>query len=310
MQVSAIVLLGLLIGGCAVSDTVRKTTDTVAKTTDKLVHEVGFTGDGLKKVVAVIGLRQWSEFEKYNFSDRFQKTLSQYLDGDCDDLIVLTPDSPGPASGFTQLPRLPSGDIDNYALTVLGRQFGLNAVVAGSLNDVGLRDEKEGFLWTRETHYKVRVSIRVEAFDTWTGTNIVDENFSRTFEISEMEYRQIQEGFKEFFPDLEETFASLLADIATRICYEISDQLWHGYILSDSGGTLLISSGSGIGLRPGDKLNVFGDGRVIEGVNGHRFFIPGPEVGVVEVVQVEEGTAVAEPVSGSGFESGRAVRKR
>ncbi len=62
-------------------------------------------------------------------------------------------------------PKLKSGIIDGYALTILGRQLGLNAIVTGSLEDIRIIDDLQGILWTKDTHHLLLVFIRVEVFD-------------------------------------------------------------------------------------------------------------------------------------------------
>jgi hypothetical protein len=207
-------------------------------------------------------------------------------------------------------PRLESGIADNYSLAVLGRQLGLNAIVTGSLEDIRILDELRGVWITKDTHHLVQVFIRVEVADTRTATKLLDETFQRQIEIDDVEYQIIQESDKIALPELNATLNKLLIDVGDRICDTIKDQPWTGFITKAEDGKFTIPSGSRIGLKMGDILEVYDSKRIIEGIGGQRFITPGLKIGEIEIVNISENRIEAKLVDGDGIIPGSTVRRK
>ena len=188
-----------------VVETYEDTAVTLKKTTRKLTKGLPYLGDDLKLKVAVIGFENKSLQGGDEFRQLFLTELPEYLKNDCEFLVIGDTESDLQSLQGTSLPRLASGQIDNYALAVFGRQLGLNDFIAGSLIDIRLADETQGELWFKETFYMIRIVFRVEVFDTYTGTKTLDEIFNREVEIEELEYRLIKESKEIETPKLNET---------------------------------------------------------------------------------------------------------
>jgi hypothetical protein len=296
--------------GCSVSSTVDKTTDAIAKTTRKITRGIMMSDDDLKRTVGIINFENKSMRSSRDFQNIFHKGLPEYMNNECSGIIVATPETGGQLSQLKELPRLPSGEIDNFSLAIFGRQFGLNAIVAGSLEDIRIINELRGILWTKDTHYLVQVYVRVEVYDTQTGTKILDDTFERDIEIDELEYQLIRNEEKIRMPELNETLNQLLSDIGDRICEEVKDQRWNGFITKVEGDKFIISSGSRVGLQLGDILEVYDSSRIIEGAHGQRFFTPGLKSGEVEISAITENGAEATLVSGDSIQQGSTVRPK
>ena len=245
-----------------------------------------------------------------NFEEIFHKGLPEYLNDQCSGIILLNPAAGGLLNALKEPPKLKSGLVDGYALTILGRQLGLNAVITGSLEDIRLIDELQGILWTKDTQHLVQVFIRVEVFDTRTATKILDHTFDRRIEIDDLEYRMIQESEQIKLPELNETLNRLLTDIGDSICDAIRDQPWDGYITEIVGDRYVIPSGTEVGLEPGDILEVFDGSRIMEGIGGQHFFVPGLKIGEIEIAAIAENRLEAKLVSGEGIQKGSTVRRK
>jgi hypothetical protein len=316
----------LLMSACSVSSTVKDTTRTITKTTKKIAREITFADDGLKKMIAVVGFENKSLQERDDFQTGFHKDLIEFLNTQCDDIIVLDTESDAQAGRVTQLPKLDSGQTDNYAMAIIGRQLGVNAIVAGSLNSIRPLDEERGILWAKATHYLIEVMIRAEVYDTQTATKILDESFPRKSEIDETEYRLIQEQNAYNVPQINEAFHQVATEMGDRICETVSEQHWHGYVTAvdgekitisiggpvglEPGDVLEVSIGGPVGLEPGDVLEVFDSGRLLEGVDDQRFLIPGFKTAEIKIVSVSDRQAKAVKVSGRGLKPGSIVRKK
>ena len=301
----------LIFIGCAATQTVvEKTTKTVSRTTRDISRRIALSDEDLKRKVGIFNFENNTSQKNLNFQEIFHQGLPDYLSDQCPGIILLNPAAGGLLNALKKPPKLTSGIIDGYALTIFGRQLGLNAIVAGSLEDIRVIDELQGILWTKDTQHLVLVFIRVEVFDTRTATKILDNTFNRQIEIDDLEYRMIQESEQIKSPELNETLTQLLTDIGDSICDAIRDQPWDGYITEIDDDRYVIPSGTEVGLEPGEILEVFDGSRIMEGIGGQHFFIPGLKIGEIEIVAITKDKLEAKLVSGEDIKKGSTVRRK
>ncbi len=301
----------LIFIGCATTKTVvKKTTKTVARTTRDITRNIVLSDEDLKRKVGILNFENKTLRQVRNFQNIFHNGLTEYLNDQCPAIILLNPAADGPLNALKEPPKLKSNLIDGYALTILGRQLGLNAVVTGSLEDIRVIDELQGVLWTKDTQHLVLVFIRVEVFDTRTATKILDHTFDRQIEIDDTEIQMIQESEEINLPILNETLNRLLTDIGDSICDAIRDQPWDGYIIKIDGDRHVVPSGTELGLERGDILEVFDGNRIMEGVGGQRFFVPGFKIGEIEIVAITKDRLEAKQISGEEIKKGSTVRRK
>ena len=292
---------------CSYRDTVEKTRKTAVKTTQKLKRNIRFSDDDLQRMAAIIGFENKSMYRAKDFTQLFRKGIPEYLNKECDDVTVAHPNTGQSIDAFKQLPLLESGQIDNFALAIIGRELGLNAIVTGSLDHIGLLDELRGMIW-KDTHHLIQILVSVEVFDTESGTKILDQSFSRKVEIEELDYELMQSEGRMILPDLNETLGDLLAEMGEAICWAIEDQPWNGFVVAVTGDKITLSSGSTAGLSPGDELDVFDTSRFLEGRAGQRFFVHGQKIGEVKIIEVEPDKARAVIMTNRGIKRGSSVR--
>jgi len=297
--------------GCATTQTVvQKTTKTVTRATRDISRKIVLSDEDLKRKVGMFNFGNNTLQKTQNFQEIFHKGLPEYLIDQCPGIILLNPAAGGLLNALKEPPKLKSGLIDGYALTILGRQLGLNAVVTGSLEDIRIIDELQGVLWTKDTQHLLQVFIRVEVFDTRTATKILDDTFDRRIEIDDLEFRMIQESEQIKLPELNETLNRLLTDIGESICDVIRDQPWDGFITEIDSDRYVIPSGTEVGLEPGDILEVFDGSRIMEGLGGQHFFVPGLKIGEIEIVAITANRLEAKLVSGEDIQKGSTVRRK
>jgi hypothetical protein len=302
-----ILFAGLAPPGCSYRGAVDKTTEAVDKTTKKLQRTIRFADDDLQRMAAVIGFENKSLYRNEDFTQLFRKGIPEYLNKECDDVTVAHTDAGQSSEVFQQLPMLENGQVDNYALAIIGRQLGLNAIVTGSLDDIGMLDELRGMIW-KDTHHLIQILVSIEVYDTESGSKILDESFSRKVEIEELDYELMRSEGKMILPDLNETLTDLLAEIGESVCWAIEDKPWSGFVIAVDDETVTISSGSAAGLTPGDEFDVFDTSRVLEGVSGQRFIVRGQKVGEIKITEIESGKARAAIIINRGIKSGSSVR--
>jgi hypothetical protein len=288
-------------------DAVDNTKNTVTKTTKKLTRKIRFSDDDLQRMAAVIGFENKSLYRSRDFTLFFRKGIPEFLNNECDDVSVAAPDNDQNLKGFKELPMLPSGRVDNFSLAIIGRELGLNAVVTGSLDDIGLLDELRGMVW-KDTHHLIQILVSIEVYDTETGAKILDESFRRRVEIEELDYELMQSVGKMILPDLNETLSDLIKEMGETICWAVEDQPWNGFVIAVDGDKITLSAGDRVGLEPGDEFEVFDTSRIIEGRDGQRFFYHGQKTGEIRIVEVEPNKAKAVIVSDEGIKTGNSVR--
>jgi len=293
-----------VIAACSIREKAEDATDSIARTTNKIVREITFAGDGLKKVIAVVRFEDTSLQAHEKFMDTFHEDIMAYLKVNCEELIVTD------SGALTQLPKLASGQTDNYALAIIGRQLGVTAVIAGNLNNIRPKNEEQGILWAKDTHYSIEISIRTEIYDTQTATKTLDERFAESVEIDEIQYRVIQEEGVYSEPQIQEALDRLVSEMSDRICETLDEQNWHGYVTAIKAEKITVSTGGPVGLEPGDILEVFESGQVLEGLDGQRFISPGLKKADIEIVAVSEKEAEAAASPGHAIKTGFIVRKK
>jgi hypothetical protein len=286
---------------------VEKTTKTVTQTTQKITRTIRFSDDDLQRLVAIVGFENRSVYRAKDFAQLFQKGIPEYLNNECDDVTVPNLGNSEDVERLKALPVLKSGRVDNFALATMGRQLGLNAVVTGSLNDIGLISETQGLI-LKDTLHSIQILVSVEVYDTETGTKILDESFNRKVEIEELDYDLMRSEDKLILPDLNETISDLLAEMGERICWAIEDQPWNGFITAFTGDKIILSAGDMAGLKPGDELEVFDNTRILKGRDGQQFFVHGKKIGEIRIVAVKPDRSEAVVVSDNGIKTGSSVR--
>ena len=284
-----------------------KTKKTVTKTTQKITRKIRFSDDDLQRMTAVIGFENKSLYRSEDFTQLFRKGIPEFLNNECDDVSVVNPSDDQKLSDFKELPMLPSGKVDNFSLAIIGRELGLNAVVTGSLDDIGMLSELRGMVW-KDTHHLIQILVSVEVYNCETGAKILDESFRRKVEIEELDYDLMQSEGKMILPDLNETLSDLINEIGESICWAIEDRPWNGFVIALDGDKIILSAGSRAGLEPGDEFEVFDTSRIIEGRDGQRFFYHGQKTGEIRIVEVEPRRATAVVVSDEGIKTGNSVR--
>jgi len=307
-------ILFLTLIGCTVTrtveETVEKTTQTVKDTTRTITRRFMLSDEDLKRKVGIINFENNSLRETTEFQNIFHKGLPDYMNQNCEGILVDDPATGGLLALVKEPPKLKSGHLDNYSLALIGRQIGLMAIVTGSLEDIRVIDELQGILWTKDTHHFVEVNIRVEVNDVRTATKLLDNTFVREIEIEDLDYEMIRQSDRIQLPALSETLSKLLADIGSEICHTVKDQPWTGFITKAEQNRFTISSGSEIGLKVGDVLEVYDSSRIIQGVGGQRFFTPGLQIGEIEIVNITQNTSDARLISGKDILKGSTVRRK
>lgn len=293
---------------CSLPSTVEKTSRTIKRTSKEIVRDVTLSGGNFKRQVAIAAFETITEDPESTVKLFYDQNLPDYLGKNCKGVIVGQGGKSAASQLLSEPPRLATGQIDAYALSIIGRQLGINAVIIGSLENIRKVEELRGILWNRETIHLVRVVVRMEVYQPLTATKVLDSIYRRDVPIDEMEYEQSSAPGRWKLPLLDDALAEMLEEMGEDICDAILDQPWNGFVTAVNGDKVTISAGSAAGLRVGMKLNVFDSTQIIEGADGQRFFMPGPNTARIEVVAVTDDRSEARQIDGEPIKSGDNVR--
>ena len=292
---------------CSFSSVVEDTSRTINRTSRQLTRGVRFSDTGLRQQVLISGFQTISQDPDDEIKSFFDEHLPGYLTDKCGGVVLGGSNPSVPEALFSEPPRLETGQIDAYALSIIGRQIGANAFVVGSLENIRVLEELHGIL-NKDKFYYARLVIRMEVFHTLTATKLLDAIYRRDLPIDEPAYGSSVTLTDWKMPPLDETLSDLLDEIGYDVCESIQDQSWNGFVTSVNGDEIVLSAGSRAGLRPGMELNVFDSTRTVEGVGGQRYFLPGSNIARIEITSVTEDRSQARQLDGQPVESGHSTR--
>lgn len=196
-------------------------------------------------------------------------------------------------------PRHLSGMIDNMTLTQVGRDAGMNAVVAGTIMEVRHFKKEMGYWWFRDVVYFIEIQLHCSVYGTETGAKVLDITVQDKVDLPEELYLQIESGdFAGAFPDIENLVVVMATLLAQEVGDKVEEEPFKMFIKEMDGSHVTVSSGTNAGLRPGDLFAVHDSGHGITGKEEHRFFIVGKQTGILRIDTVRDDAAEGMIVQG------------
>ncbi|HDI59611.1 MAG TPA: hypothetical protein ENF48_04510 [Desulfobacteraceae bacterium] len=302
---SAILVWFAVLTGCS---TLQRTYHAVMEGGHEVLRWHKSADDDLIKKVGVHRVNNWSGYAAADFEAVQTRHLVELLQAETDDLIIIAPGTPGAPDLLTRLPRTPENAIDNFQVALEARRAGLNAVAVASLIDVRDQRQEKGLWWFKDVYDEIEVTINVEVYDSQTAAKILDERFIHRIE-ADMPLAMPGQPPATALPlqVIEEIEENVWPAVARRIVDEMVAVPWVGFIQAVSSAGVTLNAGSETGLEVGDVLDVFDNGREIEGVGGARFLVPGAKIGEIEVAAASPGRIEARILSGEQIAPGAPV---
>lgn len=299
ISISLLIVIPLL-SGCS----------TVRKTSQKITQ--GFTrrGGKQKKKIAIAVFENKTFFDTPTFQNLFHQTLSTYLGKECAENIYIKPENEAYPDFLAKLPRHKSGDIDNFALAKTGRKLGFNAIVTGSFVSIKTSEKMKGVIWFKEARPTIKINVATAVYDTETGAILFDENFEREMEVDENLVASIRAKKAKDAAEIKAALKQIIDPVGDKICDQISDQPWKGFIISIAANKVVLSSGRETGIVPGDILEVYDSAAIFEGMDGRKFFLPGLKSGEIKITAVYPNRSEATIISGENIRAGSSVKPR
>jgi hypothetical protein len=290
----------MIIGLTAVSIVIGCTTTT--KITEDIVGRRG----SLKKKIAFLPPLNLTGYGDKAFRDASRANLSTFMKRYCEDLIIV--DSPEKERLLEKTPRLPSGQIDNLALTQAGRSLGVNAILGETLSDIECVKDQTGIYGFRDLAFFVRLTVRLRGYDPQTGAVLFDEVFRDEVEVGEADWRDIK-ARKGYQKDIVNQLLIKVSDkMSEKAGEELCSMPWKSYITALSGDTFALPAGEDVGLAEGDVLDVFGMVGTISGPEGQSYMLSGPKIGELRITKVGKHEAKAIGIKGENLQESTHVQ--
>jgi len=267
-------------------------------TTQKITDDIMGTGPTLDKKIAILPSEDAGGGQN-DVHELVPAVVANFLERNCEGLLIVeTPALDDALSGVVTS----EGNIDKLALAEVGRIHGLSAVVHPRIDDLRLYREKRGIWGFREVHTLLEMALHIRMFDIETTAVLLDDLTVEETVVphppaeDEADPLNLDDGF------LRSVLFQVTDRATEQICVSLRETPWKGYITQSDGDTFHVSAGQDVGLRPGDRLEVFAMADPIEGVNEQIYLVPGQKIGEIEVEEVFERHSTAVKRAGENLE--------
>lgn len=199
------------------------------------------------------------------------------------------------------------GVVTNSSLIDFAEGLGMNDLIIGVLNPVEISVQNTGW-WPFDDWRKIYgVSIAVNVIDiaskTLLVTNLEAEEFSMSLEDAE---EQDEEAYVKKISI--ETFPEIIEEQVPVVERGLNAKYWTGRISAVENKTIMINAGKDVGLKIGNRFEVFTEGKSIPSGSGRSIYLFGANIGELKVISVMEKHSLAESVSGGPFKAKQFIR--
>ena len=289
--------LSLLIYGCA----------SVSNEIKNMAEPLISVEKHLKKKVSMASVGNISEARDSAIANGLNQLLTVSL-SNCETAIVVKPENDEALKSLTTSATGEAGELDNLTLSEKGRRMGLNAIVAATIVGIQKMEKKGGFMWFEGSNDVAGINVRVDVYNTFTGAKMMHEHFKREIELSEADIPIFDSGKIMEIESFSKAMGQISKDIGKSICKVLKNEPWKGLVVSSKNGKAVLSSGEDVGINVGDKFIVYDKFNIVNGINGHRYRIPGEVTDELEITSVGPDRAEGAVLSGSTVLSGSIVQ--
>ncbi len=185
-----------------------------------------------------------------------------------------------------------------------GEVLGLNAVVTGAISQFGVKQKSATYLVGASKTQTAEATVDVRVVDASTGQVIFADSGTGVHEASSTQVLGIggATGYDETIEG--KALRAAIAKFIDNMVGRMEAIEWSGKVAAVDGDEVTVNAGRKTGLRAGDRLRVFGEGREVIDPDtkvslGRK---PGREKGEIEVADFfGEDAAVCRRIGGEGF---------
>jgi len=220
---------------------------------------------------------------------------------------LLTFDSTIAAALFKDVRLSEFGLITDPEIIKDAAKLGINAIITGVINPIETSTKKTGIIPFRKLSKIYEISLFVNIMDTSIGT-LLSTNLASGDDAVALE--EIQDQNEKDFA--EQSSKNVMSKIIKRQAESVIEDLlkepWTGKILTADDNTLIISAVEAVGVRTGDRFEVFETDTTIMSKDGSAYKVLGKKAGDIKVTDVMEKHSLAVPLTEGPFMSGQIIR--
>jgi len=288
-----------IISGCSAVSGIKKQS--------KKVSRVIMPDSHLRKKAALLPITSTNSFAGHPIEKMFQMIFFDSLKNQCLDVLLMFPGDDVYPSQLLKLPKLDSGQIDNFALADIGRNLGLNAVILVKPIEIEAKEKEKGFWLLKDTHYFGIVQTEIEVYNTATGAKLLHKAIDHEVEIGGAEFDAIKSNKITNIYELDDAAENIAEQGGNLVCEVIGKQAWQGYVVSVDNNKIVLSSGRESGLEAGEIMDVFQNSEIIKNKYGQQFLVPGQKVGEIRITSVFIEKSEAVFLKGTEIKAGYSV---
>ena len=273
--------------------------------TQKITDDIMGARPSLEKKIAILPVTT-SGPGNNDLHELLPAVMANFLERKCERLFIVG--TPGLDEALTAAIRTDEADLDKLALAEVGRRHGLSAVIEPQIDGLQLFTEKRGIWGFRDLHTFLRIALRIRVYDVETTAVLLDKvvrdetALPQTMVQDGLEPNQVDEKFTRTL------LFTVAAKAAEQICTSLTQTPWKGYIVEADDGIFRISAGRDVGLKVGDRLEVFAMAEPIQGVDEQIYLIPGRKIGEIKVERVYKLYSEAVKLSGDNLENSACLK--
>jgi hypothetical protein len=286
-----LLIVMLLVSGCGIASSYRPADS-------KTLRDLSGSSD-YRKTVGVMVLTNTTQFTSEQAATPFLAAFLSSLRSVASDAVLVVPDQTDVPPFLGNPPRLANGDLDVFTLSGLARQEGLNAIVSPVLMDIRVRTRDTGFWFFKDVAYRLQVQTAATIYDAITGSRLALEMLTDVIDIDEDQAAVIGKGQEVLVDDLVDVAGEMGKKLGRGMGDVIQDSQWLASVVSVENGMCVLAAGSESGIEAGDRFSVLDGSRILTGVDGQRYVVPGLIIGEITIRRVASRQSYAAPESGN-----------
>lgn len=269
----------------------------------------GIKGERVKQRIALVPFANRTPWDENQTHTLFMAQLVDLLEKKCPGIVLVKPgdaDYPETLRHFF----LPApGTLNNIGLSKACRESGLNGIITGQLTHISGEEKKRGLWGFRKTVRVARIKLDVVMLHSGTAAKLMDDSFSFDAEMVVADGNASMRKWVINDAAIDKPLAECAESASKTICEKIGATPWEATILATEGDKAVIPFGESAGLLSGDALEVYGEGRMVDGAGGYRYIVPGVKIGELKISAVFPRKAEITAAEGVGvMKVGNVVR--
>ena len=179
--------------------------------------------------------------------------------------------------------------LDVFAIADIARRKGYQAFLVARIMSLYSESAENGFFWWRKSRHYLTVAVSVDVYDPFTAAKMISRVKDKRFTISSAEYF-------DFFEDesatieikkLTKALIKMAESLGEAVAEFLADQPWKTTVLRVDGSDVILADGGRSGFKLKDRLDIYKGRRIIEGLNGQKYIVPGYKEGQIEITAME-----------------------